>query len=90
METLWQMNASRRVDARDRAKRQSGYGARDPRVSGARADPGGKQRLANSGLDPVGCSPAEFAQRIRDESVRRARASKALGSRAGQACAGLA
>lgn len=40
----------------------------------ALADPGVKQRLANSGLEPVGGSPAEFARRIRDESVTWARA----------------
>ena len=45
----------------------------------ALADPGVKQRLANSGLEPVGGSSAEFAQRIRDESVTWARAAAEFG-----------
>ena len=45
----------------------------------ALTDPGVKQRLANSGLEPVGGSSAEFAQRIRDESVTWARAAAEFG-----------
>lgn len=45
----------------------------------ALADPGVKQRLANSGLEPVGGSSAEFSQRIRDESVTWARAAAEFG-----------
>jgi tripartite-type tricarboxylate transporter receptor subunit TctC len=47
----------------------------------ALADPTVRQRLANSGLEPVGGSPAEFAQRIREESVAWARAAKEFGIR---------
>ena len=45
----------------------------------ALADPGVKQRLANSGLEPFGGSSAEFAQLIRDESVTWARAAAEFG-----------
>lgn len=45
----------------------------------ALADPGVKQRLANSGLEPVGGSTAIFAKRVCGESVTWARGAKEFG-----------